>query len=72
MEDLEVGEYVRMIDSILTQPDYIESQTQLRVSGSNNIIVLFLWSKIMNNLNLDVVIMREFPVVALRLREKPP
>ena len=38
MEDPEVGEYVRMIDSILTRPDNIENQTPLRASGSNNLI----------------------------------
>ena len=38
MEDLEVGEDVRMIDSILTRPDKIESQTPLGASRSNNLI----------------------------------
>ena len=38
MEDPEVGEDVRMIDSILTRLDNIESQTLLGASGSNNLI----------------------------------
>ena len=38
MEDPEVGEYVRMIDSILTRLDNIENQTPLGASGSNNLI----------------------------------
>ena len=38
MEDLEVREGVRMIDSILTRPNNIESQTQLGASGSDNLI----------------------------------
>ena len=38
MEDPKVREYVRMIDSILTRQDNIESQTLLRASGSDNLI----------------------------------
>ena len=38
MEDLEVGEDVRMIDSILTRSDNIESRTPLEASRSDNLI----------------------------------
>ena len=38
MEDPEVGEDVRMIDSILTRSDNIEIQTPLGASGSDNLI----------------------------------
>ena len=38
MEDPEVGEYIRMIDSILTRPNNIENQTLLGSSGSDNLI----------------------------------
>ena len=38
MEDPEVGEDVRMIESILTQLDNIESRTPLGASGSDNLI----------------------------------
>ena len=33
--------------------------------------ILLIWNKIMNNINLDVVIVRKFLVVDLRLRGKP-
>ena len=38
-ENPEVGEEVRMIDSILTRPDNIESQTPLGASGRDNLII---------------------------------
>ena len=38
MEDPEVGEDVRMIDSMLTRSDNIENQTPLGASGSDNLI----------------------------------
>ena len=38
MKDPEVEEDVRMIDSILTLSDNLESQTPLGASGSNNLI----------------------------------
>ena len=38
MEDLEVGEGVRIIDSTLTGLDNIESLTPLEVSGSDNFL----------------------------------
>ena len=38
MEDPGVGEDVRMIDSILTRPNNIESQTPLGASGSDDLI----------------------------------
>ena len=43
----------------------------LEVSGSEKLSDFDPWNKIMNNLNLDVVIVRKFPVVDLRLRGKP-
>ena len=43
----------------------------LKLVGEKGCQFFILWNKIMNNLNLDVVIVRKFPVIDLRLRGKP-
>ena len=43
----------------------------LKLVGVKSCQILIIWIKIMDNLNLDVVIVRKFPVIDLRLRGKP-
>ena len=60
MEDLEVSENVRIIDSALTRHDNIKSLTTLEASGSDNLLDFVHMEKDHEQLNLDEVIVREF------------
>ena len=66
MEDPNASGRARQIDSTLTEKD----MHLMMLVGVKSCQILILWNKIMNNLNLDVLIVRKFPIVDLRLREK--
>ena len=70
MEDPEARGSARQIDSGPTEQDGMGYMHILKLVGVKRCQILILWNKIMNNLNLDVVIVRKFPVVDLRLRGK--
>ena len=70
-EDPEGSGSIRHINLDPTKQDSMGYRAPHDVSGSEKLSDLIIWNRIINNLNLDEVIMRKFPVVGLRLRGKP-
>ena len=66
---MQVGAQDRLIQ--LSQSNIVwDIMHLMMLVGVKSCQILIQWNKIMNNLNLDVVIVRKFPVVNLRLRGK--